>query len=227
MSDIELMPRARPKIAIPIGSPMAMSDPNARSRMTTAATKPATSPTPVSASSKAKNRSPPISICSGEPSRAWTPNSLRFSRSPGFRSSSTGYCRRMRATRPSGEIVPHCTACSGPAASAPAGSVVSSTWGRARAPASTWVRAACASAESKNVAWSSSGVMTTCAVSPARPECAAVSRSVASWESSPGTSKESSSFWPKALDAPMTSKDTTSHDPMTAHGRRAANRPNR
>ena len=47
---------------MPIGRPMATSDPNARSRITTAATRPTSSPTPVAGSSKAKNRSPPISI---------------------------------------------------------------------------------------------------------------------------------------------------------------------
>ncbi len=96
MSDIELMPRARPMIAIPIGSPIAMTDPNARSRMTTAATRPIISPRPVSASSNAKNRSPPISICNGEPALAWMPSSWRFSRSPTLSSSSTGYWTRMR-----------------------------------------------------------------------------------------------------------------------------------
>ena len=106
MSDIELMPRARPKTAIPIGRPMAMSEPNARSRMTTAATSPISSPMPVAASSNAKNRSPPISIRSGEPAPAPAPSALEVLQVVLVRSSSTGYWTRMRATRPSGEIAP-------------------------------------------------------------------------------------------------------------------------
>ena len=61
--------------------------------MTTAATSPISSPIPVAASSNAKNRSPPISIRSGEPAWAPAPSRLRFSRSSLFRSSSTGYYR--------------------------------------------------------------------------------------------------------------------------------------
>ena len=49
MSAIELMPRASPKSAIPIGRPMAMSEPNATSRMRTAAIRPISSPAPASA----------------------------------------------------------------------------------------------------------------------------------------------------------------------------------
>ena len=61
---------------------------------------------------------------------------------------------------------------------------------------------------------------------PPRSDWAADSRSTASWESRPGTRLESSSSLPKACDAPITSTDTSSHEPITTHGRRAANRPN-
>ena len=44
-SDIALTPTARPKIAMPIGSAVAMSDPKARNRMTAAASRPMNSPT--------------------------------------------------------------------------------------------------------------------------------------------------------------------------------------
>ena len=54
---------------MPIGRPMASTDPKATSRMTTAASRPIASPRPVGASSKAKNRSPLASTCSGEPAR--------------------------------------------------------------------------------------------------------------------------------------------------------------
>ena len=67
MSDIELIPSARPKSAIPIGRPIAITEPNATSRITIAATRPISSLIPTSDSSKAKNRSPPSSIWSGEP----------------------------------------------------------------------------------------------------------------------------------------------------------------
>ena len=197
---------------MPIGRPMAMTEPNASSRMTTAASSPTSSPMPVAGSSNAKNRSPPISIRSGEPAPARTANAFRFSRSPLSSSSSAGYWTRTSATRPSGEI---------------AGSLVPSTFGRPATAARTSARAARASAESRNVARSSSGVRTTWAVRPAWSERAAVSRSAASWESRPGTAKESSSRWPKAPEAPTTSTETISHDPITVQGRRAANRPHR
>ena len=131
MSDIELTPSASPKRAIPIGRPIAMTDPNATSRMRTATTRPITSPMPVPGSSNAKNRSPPSSTCSTEPALKSAPSALRFSRSTGSSSSSTGYWTRIRATRPSCETSPLVTADSGPAASAPAGSPAESTWGRA------------------------------------------------------------------------------------------------
>ena len=143
MSDIELTPSASPKSAMPIGRPMAMSDPNATSRMTIAAIRPISSPTPVCASSNEKNRSPPISIWSGEPSRSSAPSSLRFSRSPASSSSITGYW--MRIERDAGR----------PAARAPDGSLVPSTLGRAATRDWTSASAVCA-AESKKVAPSSS-----------------------------------------------------------------------
>ncbi len=51
-----------------------------------------TSPIPVSASSKAKNRSPPISTRSGEPAAARAPYSSRRCRSDRSSRSTTGYC---------------------------------------------------------------------------------------------------------------------------------------
>ena len=95
------------------GAPSAMNDPNATSRMITAAITPISSPMPVSASSNAKNRSPPISICSDEPSRSSAPSSLRFSRSLAVSSSITGYWMRISAMRPSGETEPLAAAASG------------------------------------------------------------------------------------------------------------------
>ena len=46
ISDIEPTPRAMPKTAIPIGRPIATTDPNPSSRMTIATTRPSTSPSP-------------------------------------------------------------------------------------------------------------------------------------------------------------------------------------
>ena len=53
-SDIELMPIARPNSAIPIGNPIATTEPNATSRTIIATTRPAASPGPASGSSNAK-----------------------------------------------------------------------------------------------------------------------------------------------------------------------------
>ena len=227
ISDIELMPSARPKSVIPIGNPMAMNEPNATSRMITAMITPITSPVPVSASSNAKNRSPPISTCSDEPSRSSTPSSLRFARSLASRSSITGYCTRISAMRPSGDTEPLAAASPGPAAISSAGSLVPTTLSRAATCACTSARSSRASSESKKVTPSSTGVATTWAVNPARSDSVRDSRSVASCESRPGTSKESSSSRPSDPAAVTTSSETSSQAPMTTQGRRAANRPKR
>ena len=58
-----------------------MIDPNAISRITIAAMIPMSSPVPAAVSSNVKKRSPPISICSGEPARASATAALRLSRS--------------------------------------------------------------------------------------------------------------------------------------------------
>ena len=177
-----------------------------------AATMPMSSLTFVSGSSNAKNRSPPSSTRSGEPVPVWTPNVLRDFRSSASSSSITGYWIRMTATRPSSDT---------------AGALVLTTLGSALTPARTSARAARAAGESENVAWSSRGVTTSWAVSPASSDPAAVSSSVARSESTPGATNESSSSRPKAPDAPITTTDTTSHEPITVHGRRAEKRPNR
>ena len=53
ISDIELTPRAMPKTAIPIGRPIATTDPNPSNRMTIATTSPSPSRVPVAGTSKA------------------------------------------------------------------------------------------------------------------------------------------------------------------------------
>ena len=151
-SDIELIPSASPKSAIPIGRPIATTEPNATSRITIAATRPISSPIPTPDSSNAKNRSPPISIWSGEPARCSPTNAFRRSRSARLSSSSTGYWTRMTATRPSGETTRR----------------ASSTFGSAAAPA--W---SSASAAPRSGVAPSRGVTTICAVRPARSEPAA------------------------------------------------------
>ena len=96
------MPRARPKSAIPIGRPMATSEPNATSRMTAAAT-------------SRSARRPPPRLLEGEEQvaahldpqrrarRASATERLQGVEVGALSSSSTGYCRRTSATRPSGE----------------------------------------------------------------------------------------------------------------------------
>ena len=53
ISDIELIPSASPKTAMPIGRPIAITDPNATSRITIAATSPISSVIPNPESSNA------------------------------------------------------------------------------------------------------------------------------------------------------------------------------
>ena len=161
MSDIELTPSANPNIARPIGSPIAMSDPNARSKMTTAAISPKTSPDPEPSDSNEKKRSPPNSMRSGESCRSSSAAPFRLSRSFTLSSSSNAYCTRTTATRPSGEIDPLAAAVAGPDAKAPVGSLVPSTFGNLVSAACTSASAIMAAAESKNVAPLARGVTTT------------------------------------------------------------------
>ena len=62
----EPAPTARPSSAVPIGRPIATSDPKASNKITIATSRPSASPTPVGACSNAKYRSPPASIRSDE-----------------------------------------------------------------------------------------------------------------------------------------------------------------
>ena len=104
-SFIEVTPMTRPNSAIPIGSPIATKEPKAISRTIIATTIPATSPSPVGASSNAKNRSPPVSSVSDDSSRRSATASLRLSRSDVSRCSIAGYCTRTSAMSPSGETL--------------------------------------------------------------------------------------------------------------------------
>ena len=196
---------------MPIGSPIATTEPKATSRITIAATRPRISPIPVSASAKAKNRSPRISTRSGEPAAARAPYSSMRCRSDRSSRSTTGYCTSITATRPSGDT---------------AGAPASSTCGSAAAPARRPDRASLASGDAKVVP-GSRGVSTSCMVSPARAEAVVVSSSVACWESAPGTAKESSSFFPKAPEAATTTTTSSNQAPMTRQGWRTARRPQR
>ncbi len=207
---IELTPRARPNRAIPMGRPMAMSDPNATRRMTIAAMTPMSSPVPVCASSNVKKRSPPASICRGDPARACATVSLSASRSAVVRPSTVGYCTRMTAVVASGDTT----------------SVVPSTCGRAAMDDSTSASESRATG-SANVDVASSGVSTTCALipPPAAPEDC--SRSTAACESSPGTTNESSIWAPKVADAAMTTTAATTHAAITRHAWLAAYIPHR
>ncbi len=206
----ELTPKAKPNRAMPMGSPIAMSEPKARSRMTIATTTPMSSPALVWASSKAKKRSPPVSTWRGSCARASAATSFNVARSLTLRLSAAGYCTRTSAMRPSGETV----------------SVVPSTWGRSKMPVSTWVSAARSTGWS-NVAESSTGVMTTCAVRPPLSVPVDWRSSVAVWESSPGTLNEFSISLPKVADTAMTSTDTASQAPITRQACVAANLPQR
>ena len=196
---------------MPIGSPIATTEPKATSRITIAATRPRISPIPVSASANAKNRSPRISTRNGESAAAVAPYASIRCRSEGSSRSTTGYCTSITATLPSGDSV---------------GAPALTTCGSAAAPARTADRAAAASGEA-SVAPGSFGVSTSCMVSPARADAVDVSSSVAWWESVPGTAKESSSFFPTALLAASTTTTSSNQAPMTCHGWRAASRPQR
>ena len=88
---------------MPIGSPIATTEPKATSRITIAATRPRISPIPVSASANAKNRSPRISTRNGESAAAVAPYASIRCRSEGSSRSTTGYCTSITATLPSGD----------------------------------------------------------------------------------------------------------------------------
>ena len=105
MSDSELMPSARPNSDSPIGRPIAMSEPNASSRMIIAATTPTISPTPAPDDSKVKYSSPPDSSRSDVRTRSCETTVLSVSRSAAERDSAVGYCSRISPTRPSGDTV--------------------------------------------------------------------------------------------------------------------------
>ena len=116
MSDIELMPSASPKSAMPIGNPIAMNDPNATSRMidrrdqaddlARAGLGLLEREEQVAAHFDLQRRVLPHSA----------PSSLRSSRSPASSSSITGYWTRISAMRPSGETEPLAAADRPPAA---------------------------------------------------------------------------------------------------------------
>ena len=210
-SESELMPSARPKRASPMGSPIAITEPNASRRMTIAAMTPTISPVPAADSSNVKYSSPPDSSRSGVRSRTCATTRLSSSRSAAEIDSAVGYCSRMSATRPSGDTA----------------SPVATTFGIAVRADRTSASCAFAAAEPVKVAPSASGVTTTWAVMPPRSDPVDARRSTAACESSPGTSNESCIWRPTVADARTTRTDITSHAPMTAHGRRAAKRPNR
>ena len=117
MSDIELMPSASPKRAIPIGRPIAMTDPNAMSRMRTATTSPITSPSPVARRLEREEqvaaelhlqhrarievraeRLEVLQVCSDRAPRA--PGTGRGSGQPDRRRRSAGCRRRARGAAP-------------------------------------------------------------------------------------------------------------------------------
>ena len=200
---------ARPTSAVPIGSPIAIREPNATSSTTIATRSPIPSLAPAGAVSNAKYRSPPASICSWVDVRRSSRADLRFARSCGSRCWVSGYCTRTRATSPS--VVTE----------------VPRVWGSAARVSSTRATSACSAGVSSAPVAAESGVTTTSAPIPISPAFARSSSSAASWESRPGASNGSSRSCPKAVDAARTSMAMTTQAPITVQGRRAAKRPRR
>ncbi len=210
ISGMAATPSTRPNRAMPMGRPMATSDPKASSRITTAAPIPISSAALPAGSSKLKNSSPPASACSPPAWSASASTAFNRSRSSTRISASTGYWTVSRATRPSGERA----------------SLTSSTLSSPANVARSRARSASAAGSAAKVA-PSSGAATTRAVMPARSEAAEVSSSMACWESTPGTSKLSSMVRPKTADEVSTTAAARAHKPITINGRRADHRPSR
>ena len=165
----------RPNRAMPIGSPMARTDPKASSRMTTAARRPMSSAVPLSGCSTYCGSSPPTSTCTPT-SRAAAPVAQRPSRSSRVRSvSSTSYWTMASRAEPSG-------------LGCVVGSVTASTLGSSATSSTTaWM----AAARSPSATPPSSAWKTSWAVAPAAAGNRCSSRSRASCDSTPGTRKSS------------------------------------
>ena len=214
---------------MPIGRPMAMSDPNASSRMTTAATRPI------------ELADAGLGLLEGEEQVAAQLDPQRRAR-PASRAERLEVLQVVRvqllehrvldadAARPDRPATPRRSPPrSRPAASAPAGSLVPSTCGSAATAAWTSASAARASAESKNVAPLVARRHDHLGGEPGlvRPGGASAGRS-ACWESSAGRLERVLELLAEgARRADHDARTTTSQDPITAQGRRAAKRPSR
>ena len=211
------------------GAPSRSPTRTPRSRITTAAARPISSPCPGRSPRRRRTGRRSPRPASGEPSRASARASLSSSRSAALSSCSTGYCTRSTATSPSAETDPLATAASGPAPSAPAGSLVVSTLGSDATPACTSATRRLRAPESKkrgavverghhHLGGQSGpvGLGRLQQLGGLRSSPAPVPRSV------------SSRSRPNATATPTTTVTAaTTHTPITIHGRRAASRPNR
>ena len=204
------MPTASPRMAIPTGRSAATNEPNARSRMTSAAAMPTrlarvAGRVLVREEQVATHLDPqrrvlrhPLEVHRGRPRRAGR---------------ASGTARARSATRPSGETTP--LDAKDPAASAPAGSVVPSTCGSAAT--SAWSRAravACGLVGHERAAVGGRDHDLRGDARLVGPPDAAI-RSLACCESRPGTVKVSSSLAPEAPAAPTTT--TASDQPRADH----------
>ncbi len=202
-----------PNSAAPMGSPIAISEPNAMNRITIAARRPIASE-PNSGCSVMKMMSPPVSVRRPLPAAASTSVTSSFATS---RSTSFARLSKMtdaRAMVPSCEIIPGCW---------PNGDSTATTPG-----------SACASARSFSMrAWMSGWRMppgasnTTSAESPERAGKRSASRSKPACDSEPGSLKLLSYAPPIVFAAKMRPMSTTTHPPITNHFRRCEKRAQR
>ena len=201
-SDSEPTPTARPSSAVPIGRPIATTDPNASSRITIAASRPRASPTPVGGLLERE-----VQVAAGlDPQRRRRRGDRRASclevlqvvRAQVLRS---GYWTRTSATRPSGETIARAVPPGPGARRVPTASAGS---GGSR-PARRGSR--------RSVVARSRGVSTTSAPSPASSEPACASSWWLAWESSPGASNGSSRSRPNAAAEVTTRTPTTTQAP--------------
>ena len=228
-SVIVLAPTASPKAAMPIGSAAATSEPKARSRIAAATRIPISSPALPPLSAKAKNRSPPISMRSGEsaalpvadgrPGRRDRPPTAPLD--PGTGPAGPRPARPGRRLR-CGRRIPAPRPAPPPGRSCPARGAAT----RCR-PAAGRARHAPGRSR-RSVVAASFGVTTTWAVIPARSEPGRVEQVRGPLGVQPGKrSTESVVLPPRAPAAPTAKPATSSHTVITRQGWRAALPPRR
>ncbi len=212
VSVISPMLVARPTSAVPMGSPMAMTEPNATSNTTTATRMPMISWPPGSSATASLGRSPPSSIRTAPvaPAASWVASS-RAKASSRMPSEGRSYWTSTNPMRGSVGLV-----CS---------SETSPTWGWSATSSTAAATAAAAAGSASVVPVSASN--TSWADVPAAAGKSASSVSYACWDSTPGMSNASEVSPPRAEATPRTATASTAQASRTRRRRRTAARPSR